>query len=57
MGAASAPPAPPAAADVSTAPLPTPLVFQCRACRAVVGDSLAFVASVRSLGCVVLNGE
>ncbi len=55
MGAAAAAlDAPP---DVSTAPLPTPLVFQCRACRAVLGDSMAFAASVRSLGCVLLTGE
>jgi len=55
MGAASGRADP--ADDVSTAPLPTPLVFQCRACRAVLGDSVAFAASVRSLGCVVLSGE
>lgn len=42
--------------DVSTAPLP-PLVFQCRACRLAVGDSMDFDCSVRSLSCVALTGE
>lgn len=42
--------------DVSTAPLP-PFVFQCRACRQVVGDSTNLDCSVRSLACVALTGE
>lgn len=42
--------------DVSTVPL-QPLVFQCRACRTVVGDSVNFDCSVRSLACVALTGE
>ena len=42
--------------DVSTVPL-QPLVFQCRACRMVVGDSVNFDCSVRSLACVALTGR
>ena len=49
-------PAVPSAPDVSDAPLTPALAFQCRACRAIVGDSTRFDCSVRSLGVVALTG-
>jgi len=49
-------PAQPSAADISDAPLTPALAFQCRACRAIVGDSSLVDCSVRSLGVVALTG-
>jgi hypothetical protein len=33
-----------------------PLVFQCRACRAIVGDSFAWMCSNRDLNAITLTG-
>jgi hypothetical protein len=43
-------------ADAAAAAVAAPLVFSCRSCHRVVGDSFNFVWSSEEMNCITLNG-